>query len=223
MMAANTCILFQGDSITDAGRDRGKTAPNDAEAMGNGYAYLAMARLLADFPRSGLRVFNRGISGNRVPDITARWSADCLSLQPDVLSILIGINDLWHKMEGRYSGSVRDYEQGYRALLQETRRALPQVRLVVGEPFALRCGAVTERWFPEFEERRQVAVALAREAGAVLVPFQSAFDRVIVEGTAPEYWAADGVHPTPQGHQLMADTWLAVVEPRQSGPSHLVP
>jgi lysophospholipase L1-like esterase len=223
MIGENTCILFQGDSITDTERDRNRAAPNDAAAMGNGYAYLAMARLLADHPRLGLRVFNRGISGNRVPDLAQRWSVDCSSLEPDVLSILIGINDLWHKTEGRYSGSVRDYETGYRALLEQTRRALPQVRLVIGEPFALRCGAVTERWFPEFEERRQVAVELASEFGAPLVAFQSAFDRAIENGTKPEYWAADGVHPTPQGHQLMADAWLAVVAPKQAGPSHLIP
>ena len=206
-------ILFQGDSITDASRDRSGRQHNDAAAMGRGYAYLAMCRLLADSPARALAVYNRGISGNRVPDLRARWDADCVGLQPDVLSILIGVNDLWHKMEGRSSGTVAQYESGYAELLEQTRRALPQTRLVLCEPFALRCGAVTERWFPEFDERRAVAARLAQRSGAAFVPFQDVFDRALRAGSTPEYWAADGVHPTPQGHQLMADAWLASVRP----------
>jgi lysophospholipase L1-like esterase len=213
MIASNHSILFQGDSITDAGRDRGRSAPNDAGAMGSGYAYLAMSRLLADRPQSGLRVFNRGISGNRVPDLHDRWSADCLKLEPNVLSILIGINDLWHKMDGRYAGTVADYETGYRELLEKTRRALPATKIVICDPFVLRCGAVTERWFPELDQRRGVAAKLALEFNTAFVRFQAAFDRALAAGSAPEYWAADGVHPTPQGHQLMADAWLSIVAP----------
>ena len=209
-------VLFQGDSITDAGRDRGGRQPNDAPAMGRGYAYLAMCRLLADRPEDELAVHNRGISGNRVPDLRARWDADCVALQPDVLSILIGVNDIWHKMEGRSSGTVAEYESGYAELLEYTRRALPRTALLLCEPFALRCGAVTERWFPEFDERRAVAARLAQRSGAVFVPFQSVFDRAIQAGSAPQYWAADGVHPTPQGHQLMADAWLAALSSHPS-------
>jgi lysophospholipase L1-like esterase len=207
-------ILFQGDSITDAGRDRSRTEPNEAAAMGGGYAYLAMSRLLADRPELQLEVFNRGVSGNRVPDLKARWASDCLDLQPDVLSILIGVNDQWHKVDGRYSGSVKDYEVGYRQLLEETRRAHPALAIVLCEPFVLRCGAVTERWFPEFAERRAVAGALASELGIPFVPFQTVFNRAL-KRAKPEYWAADGVHPTPAGHQLMADAWLAVVAAAQ--------
>jgi lysophospholipase L1-like esterase len=208
MSTARFTVVFQGDSITDAGRDRDSTLANDAGAMGKGYAYLAMCRLLADRPSRGLAVFNRGISGNRVPDLTARWKRDCLDLAPNVLSILIGVNDIWHKMDGRYSGTVADYENGFRELLGQTRAALPDTRLIVAEPFVLRCGAVTERWFPEFEERRSAAVRVARAAGAAFVPFQARFDRAVQGGSAPAYWAADGVHPTPAGHQLMADAWL---------------
>ena len=217
MIAPNQTILFQGDSITDAGRDRGRDVHNDAGAMGRGYAYLAMCRLLADGAGLNLSVLNRGISGNRVPDLRQRWSSDCLSLEPHVLSILIGINDLWHKMEGRYAGSVLDYETGYRELLESTRLALPKTQLVLCEPFVLRCGAVTERWFPELDERRSVAAALAKDFGAAFVPFQTIFNRAVETGPSPEYWAADGVHPTPQGHQLMADAWLEVVAPTRRG------
>lgn len=216
MIGPNKTILFQGDSITDAGRERSRDIPNDAGAMGRGYAYLAMCRLLTDGSGLSLRVFNQGISGNRVPDLRQRWRSDCLGLQPHLLSILIGINDLWHKMDGRYAGSVRDYETGYRELLEATRQVLPATDLVLCEPFALRCGAVTERWFPELDHRRSVAAALAREFAATFVPFQSVFDRAVDAGPSPEYWAADGVHPTPQGHQLMADAWLEAVTGRSN-------
>lgn len=208
MTSAHCTLLFQGDSITDTGRERSSAAANDAAAMGKGYAFLAMCRLLAERPSAGLRVYNRGISGNRVPDLKARWDADCLALAPDVLGILIGVNDIWHKMDGRYAGSVAEYEEGFGELLAETRRALPRTRLIVGEPFALRCGAVTERWFPEFDQRREAAARVARAAGATFVPFQAVFERAIAKGSGPEWWASDGVHPTPAGHQLMADAWV---------------
>src|SRR5262245_48300893 len=105
MLGADHRILFQGDSITDAGRDRTRREVNDGQALGRGYAYLASARLLADHPRLGLMLWNRGISGNRVPDLLARWQEDCIDLQPNLVSILIGVNDLWHKFDGRYTGS----------------------------------------------------------------------------------------------------------------------
>ncbi|HEU4580178.1 MAG TPA: SGNH/GDSL hydrolase family protein [Polyangiaceae bacterium] len=211
MFAAGYRILFQGDSITDAGRDRTRREVNDAQALGRGYAYLAAARLLADQPRQGLMIWNRGISGHRVPDLLARWQEDCLDLQPDVVSILIGVNDLWHKFDGRYTGTVADYEQGYRELLEQTRQALPRAEIVIGEPFVLRCGVVSSRWFPEFDQRREVAGRLAREFQTRFVPFQSSFERALTDGSPPSYWAADGVHPTAAGHQLLADTWLRVV------------
>jgi lysophospholipase L1-like esterase len=211
MFAAGYRILFQGDSITDAGRDRMRREVTDAQALGRGYAYLAAARLLADQPRQGLMIWNRGISGNRVPDLLARWQADCSDLQPDLVSILIGVNDLWHKFDGRYTGSVADYEQGYRELLEQTRQALPRAELVICEPFVLRCGVVSSRWFPEFDQRREVAGRLAREFQTRFVPFQSSFERALSDDSPPSYWATDGVHPTAAGHQLLADTWLRVV------------
>ncbi len=211
MIGTGHRILFQGDSITDAGRDRTRTEVNDAQALGRGYAYLASARLLRDHPRHGLLLWNRGISGNRVPDLLARWQTDCLALQPDLVSILIGVNDLWHKFDGRYTGSVADYEQGYRELIEQTLAALPKVQLVLCEPFVLRCGVVSAKWFPEFEERRAVAGELAAEFQTRFVPFQSAFDRALADDSPPSYWAADGVHPTAAGHQLLADAWLKVV------------
>jgi lysophospholipase L1-like esterase len=199
-------ILFQGDSITDAGRDRNSTKPNDAGALGSGYPLLVTAAVLAARPKDGLQFYNRGISGNKVPDLQQRWQRDTLDFKPDVMSILIGVNDFWHKLDHGYTGTVQDYEQQYTALLDQTRRALPNLRLVVLEPFVLRTGAVTERWFPEFDQRRAAAARVAAHAKAAFVPLQSIFDDK-VRSAAPAYWAADGVHPTAAGHAVIAEQW----------------
>ena len=139
--AEGTVVLFQGDSITDCGRDRSAAAPNQAGALGTGYPLLVAAAALAAHPDRALRFYNRGISGNKVPDLAARWATDTVALAPDALSILIGVNDFWHKLSSGYTGTVQDYEHQYAALLDDTRRALPRVRLIVLEPFVLRCGA----------------------------------------------------------------------------------
>lgn len=204
-------ILFQGDSITDAKRNRAAVEPNSQPALGKGYAWLAASQLLVDRADDGLKIFNRGISGNKVPDLAARWQAECLDLKPDVLSILIGVNDIWHKLEGRYDGAVENYEAGYHALVKLTKEKLPSVSLVICEPFVLRCGSVDEKWFPEFDGYRAAAKRVADQAGALFVPFQDVFDRAS-KIAPPERWAADGVHPTADGAALMAHAWRRTVE-----------
>ncbi|HEU5359233.1 MAG TPA: GDSL-type esterase/lipase family protein [Gemmatimonadales bacterium] len=204
-------ILFQGDSITDCGRDRDVTAANSAAALGNGYPLLIAAARLAAHPGRGYRFFDRGVSGNTVPDLDARWQADTLDLEPDVLSILIGVNDYWHTLGGDYHGTVDDYARGYAALLARTRRALPKVRFVVLEPFVLRTGVVKDSWFPEFDQRREAARRVAREADATFLPLQKMFDELSREAP-PVYWSLDGVHPTAAGHAAIADLWTRKVK-----------
>ena len=207
----NAVVLFQGDSITDAGRSRGKAGlANNQAALGGGYAWLAAAELLTDRPTDGLQIYNRGISGHKVFQLAGRWQRDCLDIKPDALSILIGVNDIWHTLEGLYKGTVEIYERDYRALLAKTRKALPNVTVVVCEPFVLRCGAVDEKWFPEFDGYRAAARAVARDYNAVFVPFQSMFNEA-VKLAPPEHWAGDGVHPTGAGAALMAHHWLKAV------------
>lgn len=202
-------ILFQGDSITDAGRDKKNQGANNARSLGNGYPFLLGCDLLRDYADPKMKVLNRGISGHKVPDLQGRWQKDCYDLKPDVLSILVGVNDIWHKLAGRYDGTVKDYETGFRKLLTETQEKLPETRIVVCEPFALRCGAVNDKWFPEFDERREVANKLAKELELTLVRFQSMFDTATKQAPA-NYWAGDGVHPSLAGHALMAKTWREV-------------
>jgi len=209
---ADSVLLFQGDSITDANRDRNDEAkPNQAGMLGKGYAFHLAGQLLADHAALRLSIYNRGISGNKVPDLDARWQKDCIDLKPALVSILVGVNDIWHKLNGKYNGTPDTYRSGFVALLERTTKALPGVRLVVCEPFVLRCGAVTDAWFPEFETRRAYAAEVAKQAGAVWVPFQQAFDTAVHSGSEPAYWAADGVHPTQAGHALMAKTWRTAV------------
>ena len=210
-LAKGMTILFQGDSITDARRqNRQNPNPNEQASMGNGYASMAASALLATKPELDLSIFNRGISGNKVHQLDARWQKECIDYKPDVLSILIGVNDIWHRLNGEYDGTVETYENNYRALLKRTRKALPDVQLVICEPFVLKCGAVNEKWFPEFDHYRAAARKVADENIAVFVPFQTMFDRAI-KFAPPQHWAGDGVHPTSHGASLMADFWLQAV------------
>jgi lysophospholipase L1-like esterase len=211
-LTMNDTVLFQGDSITDAGRAKDNANANDFNALGRGYANMIASALLGSHASEKLQCFNRGISGHKVPDLAARWQADTIDLQPAILSILIGVNDMWHGRSGKYDGTVEDYETGFTALLAETRKALPDTALVICEPFVLRCGAIDDSWFPEFDERRAVAKKVAKGAGAIWVPFQSMFDDAVSEATPPAHWAGDGVHPTMAGHALMAKTWLDVTK-----------
>ena len=204
-------VLFQGDSITDAGRKRDvQSEVNHQGALGNGYAFIAAADLLAG-QSADLKIFNRGNSGNKVFQLAERWKADCLDLQPRVLSILIGVNDIWHKLNGKYAGTVEIYETDYRALLKQTKAALPEVRLVICEPFVLRCGAINDSWFPEFDTYRAASRKVATEFQAVFVPFQEMFDAA-VKLAPPQHWANDGVHPSPFGAALMAHFWINTVQ-----------
>lgn len=209
LVKAGDVVLLQGDSITDAGRSRETASePNNQKALGGGYAFMAAANLLNAVP--DLKIFNRGISGHKVPQLADRWQADCLDIKPNVLSILIGVNDIWHKRNGNYKGTLESYESDYHALVERTLTALPSVKLVICEPFVLKCGAIDDSWFPEFDGYRAAARRVAEKAKAVFVPFQSMFDEA-VKLAPPEHWAKDGVHPSPFGAALMAHTWTQAV------------
>ncbi|WP_373231233.1 SGNH/GDSL hydrolase family protein [Cohnella sp.] len=202
-------ILFQGDSITDGNRWR-----NDDMNLGHSYAAMIAGQLGKELAASRPRFLNRGISGDRVSDLYARWNEDFCSLKPDVLSILIGVNDAWRTVDGLASGVTDRFERAYRYLLEETREVMPDTGIIICEPFVLNTGARTAEWdkwqklIPAYQE---AARRLAEKSEAVFVPLQSAFDRALSEADA-SYWLYDGVHPTTAGHQLIAEAWLAVVQ-----------
>lgn len=204
-------ILFQGDSITDAGRNKNQELPNDARSFGGGYALLTASWLLEALAAKELTIYNRGISGNKVYQLAERWDKDCIHLNPTLLSILIGVNDYWHFRNGNYNGTPEIYENDYRQLLERTRKALPDIKLVICQPFILtETSAVDESWLEPFSAYQQIARKISDEFGATWVPFQEAFDRA-VEVAHPTYWANDGVHPSMAGAQLMANTWLEAI------------
>lgn len=205
-------ILFQGDSITDAGRNKENMNFNTAGHLGSGYAFLAAASLLRKYSSLNLKIYNKGISGNKVYQLAERWDEECLQIKPDVLSILIGVNDIWHKLNGRYDGTVEIYRRDYVALLERTKAALPDIKLIICEPFAVSgVKAVDDKWYPEFNDYRKAAMDIAAQFGAVLIPFQSIYDEA--GRYAPgSYWTGDGVHPSLPGAQLMAEAWLSVIK-----------
>jgi len=201
-------LLFQGDSITDAGRDKEREMPNEASSFGMGYAHLAASWLLQELASKELTIYNRGISGNKVFQLAERWEEDCLALKPDILSVLIGVNDYWHMRNGRYEGTPELFENDYRALLQRTTSSLPDVRLVICQPFLLPgTSAVDESWLLPFSAYQEAAARLAEEFNAVWVPFQDSFNSA-VQCAPATYWTGDGVHPSMAGAQLMAESWL---------------
>lgn len=205
----DSVILFQGDSITDMFRKYDCNQCNTPEQMGMGYALFTASTLLSDYPDKQLKIYNRGVGGNKVYQLRDRWELDTLAIQPDVLSILIGVNDFWHILMGNYKGSLGIYERDLRDLLHYTKEKLPNVQLVLGEPFALRGGSAIDdaKWFPEFDGYRVSLKKLADEFNAIFVPYQVAFDAALKLAPA-RYWGADGVHPDLPGRQLMANVWL---------------
>lgn len=204
-------VLFQGDSITDAGRDRSNNSVNAGPGMGSGYVRHAVTQLLGKNPGKGYRFYNRGVSGNKVHQLADRWEDDCLKLKPDVLSILIGVNDFWHTLGGNYDGSVEVYEADYRRLLDQTLEALPDVALIIGEPFAVEGGsAINERW-DAFHAYRDAARRISDDHTAVFIPYHSVFLTALEQAPA-DYWCPDGVHPSMAGCYLMKEAWLAGFE-----------
>ncbi len=208
-------VLFQGDSITDTGRDRTIADANDTAALGRGYALLASARLLTRFGPSGTRCLNRGVGGDKAFQLSDRWQADCLDLKPDVLSLLIGVNDTWHGLtgnDGMEEATLPRYAHHVDFLLGSVREQNPDAVLIVCDPFNVPAGAGAELAFePELGERRKILGEAAEKHGAVRVRFQEAYDERLAAGVAAADLASDGVHPTLYGHAVMAAAWLEAV------------
>lgn len=202
-------ILFQGDSVTDC-----KRTLLQGENMGAGYPLLVQAEL--DFEQPGRYTFcNRGISGNRIVDVYARIKADIINQEPNLISFLVGINDVWHDFNYQNGVDAGKYERIYDMLLAEVQAALPDTRIMILEPFCLRGDATdsaeeSDRWArfrAEVEKRAECAKRTAKAHGLTFIPLQGLFDRAARQmGNA--YWLADGIHPTTAGHELIKREWL---------------
>jgi lysophospholipase L1-like esterase len=205
-------ILFQGDSITDMHRKKDDLTANSTSALGSGYPLLAASALLNKYPGKNLHIYNKGISGNKVYQLAERWDADCLEIKPTVLSILVGVNDFWHTLVNGYKGTIKTYQDDYKALLDRTKQKLPDVKLIIGEPYAvIGVKAVDASWYPAFNDYRHAAREIAESYEAVFIPYQDIYDKAL-QAAPGGYWTADGVHPSLAGAQLMAQAWVETVK-----------
>lgn len=205
-------ILFIGDSITDGNRYKEEKDRGDLNhQIGHSYAYVINALLGSAYPEKNLQFFNRGISGNRILDIYGRMYEDIVELKPDVVSILVGVNDGPQAEHAHYATGAEKYGTLYRMMLKELKEALPNVQLIICEPFMGQNGPVYDTdyasWKACMDGYRLEARKTAEEFGAVFVPLQEAFDRAY-EVQDTKYWIWDGVHPTENGHGLIARQWL---------------
>jgi len=194
-------ILFQGDSITDCGRDR-----EDFHCLGYGYANFVASFFNALHPQLRLRFLNRGISGNRVKDLQQRWHEDCIALRPSWVSLLIGINDVARRYDKSEPTEIAAFETDYRRILSETQQQIG-ARIILCEPFLLPCPADREQWREDLDPKIQVVRRLAREFDALYIPLDGMFAASTMH-REPEFWAEDGVHPSQAGHALIAYNWL---------------
>ena len=197
-------ILFQGDSITDVDRSY-----NSDENMGHGYATLTAAQL--GYEEAGkVEFFNRGVSGNRIVDVYARIKRDIINLKPDVMSILIGVNDVWHEVDIQNGVDAEKYYKIYSMLVEEIKAALPDIKIMILEPFVENCVATVEKYDyfrTEVEKRAEKAKLIAEKYNLKFVPLQNKFDEALQKAPV-EFWTRDGVHPTTAGHQIITNEWI---------------
>ena len=213
-------ILFQGDSITDVGRSR-----EDNANVGRGYPHLIKAAFNLNEPNK-YEFINRGIAGNRSVDIYARIKSDIINLAPDFMSVLFGVNDVSHEIFRQNGVSEAKFEAIYSMLIEEVRAALPNIKLLIMEPFLLPASATVgvladgSETYPfyraEVEKRAAAARRVAEKYSVEFLPLQKLFDEA-AEKTSPEYWLKDGVHPSEAGHALIAEEWKKAFERIMNG------
>ncbi|MGY0402010.1 SGNH/GDSL hydrolase family protein [Carnobacterium jeotgali] len=202
-------ILFIGDSVTDGDRDRTTGAD-----LGQSYPLIIAKNLTKHYPELELTFFNRGIGGDKLSDMAARWREDCLVLKPTIVSILIGINDTWHTVGQEQFGRIEElqrFEQQYRLLLESLQREL-KCQIILMEPFVLPYPKDREAWRHDLNPRIEVVRKLANEFQADLIPLDGILNTIGIKKTYAYLTGEDGVHPTPAGHRTIANAWLKAVE-----------
>lgn len=192
-------IVFAGDSVTDCDRLAGAGG-----GLGDGYV-----RLLAESASlAGADVVNRGVGGDRIEDLARRWDAEVLAETPQVVSVMIGINDTWRRYDAGQKTDEATFLARYRALLE---RLAPDGVVVLMEPFLLPVTAEQQTWRQDLDPKIAAVRRLAKEFGTVLVRTDEVLNSLVAAGAAPESLADDGVHPTAQGHAAIAEAWLDAV------------
>ncbi len=202
-------ILFFGDSITDASRNRNSIY---ADQYGSGFVMQIAGRLYEKSPID-YNVVNRGISGNRIVDLYARIKCDVWNENPDVLTILIGVNDIWHELAVKNGVELDRFEKIYRILIEDTKKILPNTKIILCEPFCLR-GSATEEKFDDFMQvvnYAKVVKSIAADYNLEFLPLQDVLDDA-AQKYSPEIFLYDGVHPSIQGSVLIANEWMNLFE-----------
>ena len=198
----NDCILFQGDSITDVGRR------DTLDGLGTGYVSIINGLVNCLKPELELKILNRGIGGDRTVELLKRWKEDCEDIVPDVLSIKIGVNDVW-RILGSWDGQTYvnpvEYQANYRELLDRA-LAVGVRQLVLCSPTTIENGTDAQV-NALLEERVSIVKALASEYKAIYVPFAEV-QRSLIHSRPEVYWTTDGCHPSSSGHASLAWTWL---------------
>ncbi|MDT0345749.1 SGNH/GDSL hydrolase family protein [Streptomyces litchfieldiae] len=200
-----TTVLFQGDSITDAGR-----LAEPGEGLGDGYARVGADLLRARHPEAGITFLNRGISGNRVADLRARWADDALALKPDLVSVMIGINDTWRRYDSGDATAVETYEADYRFLLTRVKEELGAQLLLI-EPFLLPVSPEQWEWREDLDPRIHVVRRLAEEFDAALLTADGLLNQAARAAGGAAEVAADGVHLTPFGSRVLGEAWADLI------------
>lgn len=198
-------ILFQGDSITDCCRHY-----DDPTSLGEGYAFYAAQLIREAYPDVEFEFINRGIGGNRTENLVERWQKDCIDLQPDIVSVLIGVNDTWHRTEKRNWIPNNEFEANYRNILSQIKEKT-NAKILMLEQYLV---DVEDKAFfrEDINPKIDITRKLAREYADAFVPTDGIFaEATIHEG--PLYWTLEGIHTTPAGAQLIAKHYLEAIRP----------
>ncbi len=204
-------VLFYGDSITDMNRLRDDVSAVPFK-LGNSYALVTGAYLVGKDP-VGYDVVNMGISGNRIVDLYARIKKDVWEEKPDVMSVLVGVNDVWHEIINKNGVDIVRFEKIYRMLIEDTLEVLPNLKMMLMEPFVLE-GSATKEKYEEFlavKNYAKVVKKLASEYGFTFVELQSRFD-ALAKKYGTQILLYDGVHPNLVGTKIISDAWIEAFE-----------
>lgn len=224
-------VLFIGDSIIDGGwgRSGGSMKPSNERnhtdlnhIYGHSFMMLCATHYESSHPDAAWKFFNRGISGNTLAQIAERWQGDALSLKPDVVTILVGINDVYEFMRAKKENpdsafDFTSWEKQYRSLLDSLRCGNSNIKIMIGAPFISNDGKNGKLSnYAEYDsmvsQLAAITKSIAHDYNATFLPFNSMFAQLTAQQPRPSYWIWDGIHPTPAGHRRMADLWIEMFE-----------
>ncbi|MBQ3140797.1 MAG: SGNH/GDSL hydrolase family protein [Clostridia bacterium] len=200
-------VLFIGDSVTDCGRNRA-----DLYDLGKGYPKFVAQALRELYPEKQFTFINKGVSGDRTRDLLARYDADFAPHKADLISILIGINDVWRRYDQNDPTSARAFVDNYQALLEQLKRDFPEAKILMIEPFLLHQDDSKDAWNEDFEPKLQAVHDLAADHASYFLPAHGVFDILVRNGYPSTRFSADDVHPTEEGHKIIATCWLDLLD-----------